>query len=297
MLLLVHPHQLVEEPVKGLAPGNGDMWVENLVDFGDRIEEAPSRSWPKLLMRWLPPFLENHWNLDRSNRPAIHGSDDQVVSLRIPELPGPISLDPLVDLVELIPQLAHGSGREVAQIPDRKAGMFAADANLSGEGKVVAHKHPGARDQTRRIGLIMAVADPNDPSVIPFPVDPRNLHLEESEVSGSVVAQGMGFSGDGEGGHIQLAFHFLDQVAMRQGKPGVGWLWGWDVEHLMALDDVSPAMEQKPGARYPGPGGGFNQWNEFVHVQFLFLGLFLLLVVRTKARGILRMPTGPFVRG
>ena len=76
---------------------------------------------------------------------------------------------------------------------------------------------------------------------------PGRIDLEDAEVACPLVGERVGLGLDLEPGSLELAFHFLDEVAVRQGEPGFGRERGW------RLKDVLPSGRFPPrnGAACP----------------------------------------------
>ncbi len=156
----------VEQPVQGLAPSQGGVGISGLVDLGEGIEEAPERSALEGLVGWMPPLVEHAGDLRGRDRLAIHRADHEVVGLWIVDASDLVGVHSLIELEELVSQLTHCPGREVAQVSHRMACVLATDPDFPGEREVVADEHPCSCNQTRRVGLIVAVSDSHDPRVV-----------------------------------------------------------------------------------------------------------------------------------
>ncbi len=142
------------------------MGIPGLVDFSEGIEEAPECSALEGLVSGMPPLVEHAGDLRGRDRLAIHRTDHEVVGLGIVDASDFVGIHSLVELEELVSQLTHCPGREMAQVSHRMACVFATDPDFPGEGEVVANKHPCACNESCRVGLVVAVADSHDPGIV-----------------------------------------------------------------------------------------------------------------------------------
>lgn len=229
----VDADQAIEEPVEGLAAGDEEVGVAALLRLGEGVEETPGIAGTEFLMRGSPPFLQDLRHLGGGDGPAVDRLDDEIVGLRIGQRPLPVGQDALVELAEPVTELAHGPRGEVPQVADREAGVLPRDPHLAGKGEIVTTQDGRPGDQAGRIGLVMAVADPDDPTVFLFgPIGQTDL--EDTEVAGTSVAEGVTLSLEGETRGLQLTLDLGDEVPVRKRIPGVGG------SRCGCLEDVLP---------------------------------------------------------
>lgn len=106
-----------------------------------------------------------------------------------------------------------------------EAGVLAAEFDLSGEGEVIANQDMSPGDHGGRKSLVVAITQSDDPAVVDVRVS-RELDLEESKVTGTVVTQGVGLPSEDESSMDKLFFNFGKEVFVRHGIPGFSVRWG-----------------------------------------------------------------------
>ena len=127
------------------------------------------------------------------------------------------------------------------------------------EGKVVADEHTRSHDQRGREGLVMGVADADNPRVVAGAVvGPQNL--ENSEIPFSFMAEGMDGFPDAEAVGGKLGFHFLQQEVMGKREPRFRAGRGFHTGKRSPVDDLGPAVEEKPLAEYGGGNDRSRCW-------------------------------------
>ena len=219
------------------------MRVHRLEDLGERVPEAEGIAGGELLMGRLAPLQEHVRDLGRRDRRAIDRADHDVVGAGVGEPFGLVGIHPFVESPEPVPELADGAGRQVPEVALCEPRVLAADPHLATEAEVVAHEDPRACYEAGWIALIVAVADANDPAEVRLPAVGQG-DGEDPEVSGSVVAERVGFLKDGEPGRFELGFDLMEDraVAERIPRPGSGRCG--HVKQLTAADDFGPAMKK-----------------------------------------------------
>ena len=80
---------------------------------------------------------------------------------------------------------------EVLEIAHGMAGVFPAQPDFAAEAEVVADENLRAGDEAGGVGLVVRVAQAHDPGVIRGFLA-REPHLEDTKVTGSIMAQGVG---------------------------------------------------------------------------------------------------------
>jgi hypothetical protein len=157
-----------------------------------------------------------------------------------------LDLGAFVEAVEAVAELADGAGGEILEIAHRVPGVLAAELDLSGEGQVVANKDPGAGDEAGRVGLVVTVAQADDPGVIRArPV--WEPHLDDSEVAGSFMTEGVDGCFKLEAGAGELGLDLADEIPVGEWEPGAGRSRGRDGDEFVAGDRLASAVEEHPG--------------------------------------------------
>jgi hypothetical protein len=114
----------------------------------------------------LPPLLEHGGHQAVATHPHIGCPNDEVVSVLIPEFRFLVGLDTSILVMPLGHQLADGTLGERGQIAVNEPGVLPGEFDLAAEAQVVADKHAGSRDDARREGLVVAVAQAQHPAVV-----------------------------------------------------------------------------------------------------------------------------------
>jgi len=171
--------------------------VDRLIDLGERVPEAERIAGGELLMRGLAPFEEDVRDLGGRDRRTVHRPDDDVMGAGVVDAFCLVGTDPLIEPPELVPQLADGTGRQVPEVTFGKPGVFAADFHFSAEAEIIANKDPCPCYKPGRVGHIVAIPNSNDPAEVCF-CTARESDGHNPEVSGSLVAERVGFLGDRE---------------------------------------------------------------------------------------------------
>ena len=229
--------------MQGFSAPQGGVRVHGLVDLGERVEEAPGVSGLERFMLRLAPLHENIRDLGRSNRRAIHCADDDVMRPRVGYLFFLVGKNPLVQRPELVTELADSTSRQVPEVTFRKSGVLAADPHLPAEAEVVANKNACSSHESGRIRHVMAVADANDPSEVRL-TTVRQCDGHHTEVSGSVMAESMGFLCDGEPAGNQLGFDLGEDRAVVERVPCAGSQWCRHGKEILAADGLGSAVEK-----------------------------------------------------
>lgn len=259
---LVETNEAVEEPVEGLTSGDDGMGVESFVRLGKGIEETPGVSGSELVVRRSSPLVQHLGDLGGGDGPAIDRFDDEVVGFRVAQGAILISGDALIETTEPVAQLTHCPRGEMTQVTDRKAGVFATDLDLTGEGEVVATEDASAGDEAGRERFVMAVAQSDDPMVVLDRVTGKT-HLEDAEVAIARMTERMGFRSELEAGTLELPFDLLNEIAMRQGIPGLGGHGSGRVEDDLTVDGFGAAVKEH--ALGGGRSRGDDRFNGLYH--------------------------------
>ncbi len=113
--------------------------------------------------RWADAIGDDIRDLAGRDRSAIDTSDDDVVSSFVGQRSGFVGRDALVEMAETAAELPDRACGEVTQIALGELCVFAADPDFAAEGEVVANEHTSTGDESSRVGLVVAVAQPDDP--------------------------------------------------------------------------------------------------------------------------------------
>ena len=119
-----------------------------------------------------------------------------------------VGVDALVEATELFAELSDGTRCEVAQVAVGKAGVLAADFDLTTKGEVVTGEHAGARHEASREGFVVTVSQANNPAVVTRAhIGLHNFH--HTKVARAFVAERMALATDGEPCAFELGLNFL----------------------------------------------------------------------------------------
>ena len=162
----VEPDQSVEQTMQGLTTSQGRVRIDGLVDLRERVEEAPRVPRLEVRMAGFSPFTQYIRNLCRGDGGTIDSADREIMPQPISHRFGPVGVHPLIQFVETISQLSHGTSREVSEIPVGELGVFPTDPDLAREGEIVTDEYTGTGNETGRVGLIVTVPQSDDPAVI-----------------------------------------------------------------------------------------------------------------------------------
>jgi len=260
--LLVDADQAVEEPMQGLASGYDGVRVESLVCLGKGIEETPGIPGRELLVGGLSPFLEDPRDLSGGDGPAIDRFDHEIMGFRIGQGTIPVGLDALIETSEAIAKLTHRSRCEMTKITHRKPGVFPADLDLAGEGQVITAEDVSPGDKTGREGFVVAVSQPDNPVVV-LDRTMGETYLEDTEVAISLVTEGMGFRRKLEPGIFELSLDLVNEISVRERKPGVGGSRCGCLEDILARDGFGTAVKEH--ALRGGGSLGRDGFNSLYH--------------------------------
>lgn len=208
----------IAQAMQGLAPLGDQMRVDGLELLRKSVEQAPDGTRPEFFMKRLPPVPDDFRQDGRRNGPAVDRADQKIMSRLVRQPLLFVEVNPFVFAVELLPQPADSPGGHEAQIPYGKPRMLPGEFHFSVEGKVVADEDARSHDQGGREGLVMGVANTDDPRVVAGAVV-RTQDVEDSEIPLSFMTEGVGGFPDPEAVGGKLGFHFLQQEVMRKREP------------------------------------------------------------------------------
>lgn len=261
--------------MKGFATVHSGHRVLAFVDLSAGIEERPEITAPELLMGWATPFIDYPWNLGSSDGPTINGTDDQVMGSPVRNRAVTVGLDSSVECSEAIAKLTNSPTGHVPEIPLSKAGVFAADLDLPTEGEVVTGEDRGAGYEAGREGLVVTVAEADNPGIVLIRL--AGLHdLHDAEVASSLVAESVALATDGEPGTFELGLDFLEQCVMRQWEPGIGSFGCMHSIEFFPVDELASTMEEHASDRlftFNDPEWHRLVWMYGLYVHVCFGGL------------------------
>ncbi len=162
----------------------------------EAIVEGPDIPDLELLMSWLAPLLEHGRNRPVGEDPDVRGSDHEVVSYGVIDLPILVSIEPLRLIMPFLEHAPDTGGDKTREITDDEAGVLSRQFDLTGKRQIVANHDTGPGDDASRECLVMAVPDSENPAVIVVVVAVEDFH--QPEVPGAVVGEAMGGCSDSE---------------------------------------------------------------------------------------------------
>lgn len=201
--------------MKGLGAIHDHIRIRALHHLGRGVEQGPGIPGMELLMGRLSPLLQDTRDLAGRDRLTIHRLDHEIVSLWCSDPTIPIPGDAFVDLKEPLPEPTDRSRCQMPQIPLRKLGVLARDPHFPSEGEIITNEDFAPGNEAGRVGLVVTVADANNPAVVSI-LTSRGIHLEDSEVSRTVMGQGVMFSGKMKPRRLELGLDFVDQSSVSQ---------------------------------------------------------------------------------
>lgn len=204
--------------MQSLAPFGDHMRVDGLELLRKGVEQAPDGTGSEFFMKRLTPVPDDFRQDGRRDGPAVDGADQKIMSGLVRQPLLFVSGDPFVFAMELFPKPADGPGGHEAQIPYGAPRMLTGEFHFSVEGKVVADEDARSHDQRGREGLVMGVADADNPRIVAGAVV-RPQDLENAEIPFSFMAESMGGFSDAEAMSDELGLHFLQKKIMGKREP------------------------------------------------------------------------------
>lgn len=235
--------------MQGLAPLGDYMRVDGLELLREGVEQTPDGARPEFFMKRFPPVPDDFRQDGRRDGSAVDRADQKIVGCLVGQSLLFVGGNPFVFSMELFPQPADSPGGHEAQIPYGEPRMLPGEFHFSVERKVVANEHARPHDQRGREGLVMGVANTDDPRVVAGAVV-RTQDLEDSEIPLSFMAEGVGGFPDPEAVGGELGFHFLQQEVMGKREPRFRAGRGFHMGQSSPVYDFGPTMEEKPLAEY-----------------------------------------------
>lgn len=208
----------IAQAVQGLASFGSHMRVDGLELLREGVEQTPDGAGPEFLMKRLPPVPDDFRQDGRRDGPAVDRADQEIVGGLVGQPLLFVGGNPFVFTMELFPQPADSPGGHEAQIPYGKPRMLPGEFHFSVKGKVVADEDARSHDQGGREGLVVGVANTDDPRIVAGAVV-RTQDLENSKIPLSFMAESMGGFPNPETVGGKLGFHFLQQEVMWKREP------------------------------------------------------------------------------
>lgn len=273
--------------MEGLAPLGDHMRVDGLELLRKGVEQAPDGTGSEFFMKRLPPVPDDFRQDGRRDGPAVDRADQKIMSGLVGQSLLFVSRDPFVFTVELFSKPADRTGGHEAQIPYGEPCMLPGEFHFSVEGKVVADEDARSHDQRSREGLVVGVADADNPRIVAGAVvGPQDL--EDAEIPLPFMAEGMGGFPNPEAVGGKLGFHFLQQEVMGKRKPRFRAGRGFHMGQGSPVDDFGPAMEEKPFTEY-GRGNDRSRCRFLHDVSPLEVGCLSGIFQRQDVPGCRRM--------
>ncbi len=235
----------VEQTVQGFGALGEFGEVAFLQRFGERVEQAPDIATLKGIMTRLTPFVENRRDESIGAHSNIGGANDKVMGFDVGDLGFLVGGDAFVLIMPFGKQEADGASDQLRQITHDEPGVFAGELDLSGEGKVIAHKHAGPGDDAGGEGLVMAVTQSKNPAIILTGFLGMNLH--ETEVALAFVRQRMRLGTDAQIGGAQCLLDGGDELMVGDGTPAFCGTWRGHSANFVELHMGGSTMEHEVG--------------------------------------------------
>jgi len=230
--------------MEGFSACDGGVWVDLLEHLGEGVEERPCVAGTEFLVFGISPVCQDCWDLACGDGSAIGGPDHKVMDPAIRETKVTVGLDSTVQFCELGSELTHRTGSELPEISHCKPGMLTPDLNEAREREIVANEDFRASNEASGKGFVVRVPQADNPAMTVVWQGAELGHFENAEVAIAIVADRMGLTEELEANVGELIFHFLDQMPVRERKPGFGCWWCLDVKERVAFNDLTPAMQE-----------------------------------------------------
>lgn len=236
------------------------MRVDGLELLREGVEQAPDGTGSEFFMKRLPPVPDDFRQDGRRDGPAINRADQEIMGGLVRQPLLFVGGNPFVFAMELFPKPSDSTGGHEAQIPYGESRMFSGEFHFSVEREVVADEHARSHDQGGREGFVVGVADADNPRVVAGAVvGPQDL--EYAKIPFPLMAEGVGGFPDPEAVGGKLGFHFLQQEVMGKREPRFRAGRGFHTGKRSPVDDLGPAVEEKPFAEY-------GRWNNRSRFRF-----------------------------
>ena len=209
--------------------------------LGERVEQAPDVTTFKGIMTGLSPFMKHFRDQTVGAHADIGRPDDEVVGFGVGDLGFFVGGDAFVLIVPFCEQETDGATDELGEVADDEPGVFAGEFDLTTEGEVVANEHTGTGNDACGELLVVAVPKSKNPAIIITGFLGVDFH--ESKIPHSIVGQAVGLGADAQTGGFEGVLDGGDELVVRDGTPGGGWIRGGNFANLLQIDVMSAAMK------------------------------------------------------
>lgn len=233
----------VQQPVKGFGAFGQFSQVSVFQGLGECVEQAPDVSTLKGIMTGLSPFMKHFGDQTVGAHADIGRPDDEVVSFGVGDLGFFVGGDAFVLIVPFGEQETDGAADELGKVSDDEPGVFAGEFDLTTEAEVVANEHTGTGNDTCGELLVVAVPKTKNPAIIITGFLGVDFH--ESKVPHSIVGQAVGLGADAQTGGFEGFLDRGDELVMRDGTPGWGWIGRRNVADFLQVDVVSATVKDE----------------------------------------------------
>ena len=205
-------------------------------------------------MTGLSPFMKHFGDQTVGAHVDIGRTDDQVVGIGVGDLGFFIGGDAFVLIVPFREQETDGATDELGKVSDDEPGVFAGEFDLTTEAEIIADEHTGTGNDTCGELLVVAVPKSKNPAIVITGFLGVNLH--QTKIPHSIVCQAMGLGADAQTGGFEGLLDGGDELVVRDGTPGGGWIRGGNFTNLLQIDVMSAAVKgEVRGSTLEGDGG------------------------------------------
>ena len=228
--------------------------VAVLQGFRKRVEQAPDVAPLKGIMTGLAPFMKHFGDQAVGAHADIGRPDDQVVGFRVGDLRLFVGRDAFVLIVPFGEQEANGATDELGQVADDEPSVFAGEFDLTTKGEVVAYEHTGTGNDTCGELLVVAVPKSKNPAIVVTGFLGMDFH--EAKIPHSIMGQAMSLGADAQTGGFEGLLDRGDELVMRDGAPGGGWVRCRNLADLLQIDVMSATVQDQVwGSTWRDDGG------------------------------------------
>ena len=211
--------------------------------LGERVEQAPDVTTLKGIMTGLSPFMKHFRDQTVGAHADIGRPDDEVVGFGVGDLGFFVGGDAFVLIVPFCEQETDGAADELGEVADDEPGVFAGEFDLTTEGEVVANEHTGAGNNSCGELFVVAVPKSKNPAIVVTGFLGVDFH--ESKIPHSIVGQAVGLGADAQTGGFEGFLDRGDELVMRDGTPGWGWIGRRNVADFLQIDVMSAAVKDE----------------------------------------------------
>lgn len=192
-------------------------------------------------MTGLSPFMKHFGDQTVGAHVHIGGTDDEVVGIGVGDLGFFVGGDAFVLIVPFREQETDGATDELGEVTNDEPCVFAGEFDLTTEGEIIANEHTGTGNDTCGELLVMAVPKSKNPAIIITGFPGVNLH--QTKIPHSIMCQAVGLGADAQMGGFEGFLDGGDELVVRDGTPGGGWIWSWNFANFLQIDVMSAAMK------------------------------------------------------